>query len=417
MTENNPLTTGGLSPDDAMVQLLIEHGQREGQLTRSDIFDLVPDAEFDETLLESVLEDITDAGVPYVGVISEEDEDLSEDIAVEDETPIDLTSPDLLTGPTETDPDILETVDVDDMVRLYIKDAARIPLLTAEEEVQLAKLIEACREAQKEQAKGNVSPERKKELDQIISDGRAARERLIRSNARLVISVAKKYIGRGLPFLDLIQEGNIGLMRAIRNFEYQRGFKFSTYATWWIRQAISRALAEQSRTIRLPVHMSDSVNRMLREQNALQQRLGRLPTVAELANALEVPESKVEQMMKIVKQPLSLQTPVGEEEDEDLGNIIEDINAPNPEETVSDALENEDLRRQISLLPPRERQVLELRYGLINNAEPLTLNEVGRRMGITRERARQLELQAFQRLRDPGALEAKQGRGGDGKHR
>ncbi len=417
MTENNPLTTGGLSPDDAMVQLLIEHGQREGQLTRSDIFDLVPDAEFDETLLESVLEDITDAGVPYIGVISEEDEDLSEDIAVEDETPIDLTSPDLLTGPTETDPDILETVDVDDMVRLYIKDAARIPLLTAEEEVQLAKLIEACREAQKEQAKGNVSPERKKELDQIISDGRAARERLIRSNARLVISVAKKYIGRGLPFLDLIQEGNIGLMRAIRNFEYQRGFKFSTYATWWIRQAISRALAEQSRTIRLPVHMSDSVNRMLREQNALQQRLGRLPTVAELANALEVPESKVEQMMKIVKQPLSLQTPVGEEEDEDLGNIIEDINAPNPEETVSDALENEDLRRQISLLPPRERQVLELRYGLINNAEPLTLNEVGRRMGITRERARQLELQAFQRLRDPGALEAKQGRGGDGKHR
>jgi RNA polymerase primary sigma factor len=417
MAENNTLTTGDLTPDDAMVQLLIEHGQREGQLTRSDVFDLIPDAEFDETLLESVLEDITDAGIPYVGVISEEDEDLSEDIAVEDETPVELTSPDLLTGPVESEPDILETVDVDDMVRLYIKDAARIPLLTAEEEVQLAKLIEACREAQKELAKGNVTPERKKELDQIINDGRAARERLIRSNARLVISVAKKYIGRGLPFLDLIQEGNIGLMRAIRNFEYQRGFKFSTYATWWIRQAISRALAEQSRTIRLPVHMSDSVNRMLREQNALQQRLGRLPTVAELAEVLEVPETKVEQMMKIVKQPLSLQTPVGEEEDEDLGNIIEDINAPNPEETVSDALENEDLRRQISLLPPRERQVLELRYGLIDNAEPLTLNEVGRQMGITRERARQLELQAFQRLRNPDALEAKQGHSGDGKRR
>jgi RNA polymerase primary sigma factor len=376
----------------ASLDMLIQHGKRQGYLTPGDIIDCIPDAEFDEDLLLALRSEIADADIPYIEEVEQPQQSEEYD---EDDTTLEEFIP------RQEQPDLdLEGIDVDDMVKLYMTDAARVPLLTAEEEVELARRIELCRLAQAELAQGEMGPEREIQLRRRVEVGRKAREHLIRANARLVISVAKKYLGRGLPFLDLIQEGNIGLMRAIRNFDYRRGFKFSTYATWWIRQAITRALADQGRTIRLPVYMSDAVNRMLREQSRLHQELGRQPSSEELAETLELPVEKVVQMLKVVKQPISLQTPVGENEDDVFGDLIEDLQAPNPEETVSEAMMNQELLSRLDVLPDRERRVLELRYG-IGNKEPKTLNEVGQALGITRERARQLEAQALDRLRNP----------------
>jgi RNA polymerase primary sigma factor len=340
---------------------------------------------------------------PAVDLLSPDEDDETSDDQEEALFPSESSLPDegQLWVP-EPQEDYLKDIETSDMVRLYVKEASRVPLLTAEEEQQLAARIEHGRLAQEELSKSEVGSRRMKTVRRMIDDGWAARERLIRSNARLVISVAKKYVGRGLPFLDLIQEGNIGLMRAAKKFDYRRGFKFSTYATWWIRQAITRALADQSRTIRLPVHMGDQINRMLREQNLLQQRLGRVPTKAELAHALGISLSKLEHMISTAQQPLSLQMPIGEDEEEALGDFIEDRSMPAPEETTLNALLQEDLQSVLDTLPPRELRVLQLRYGLING-QFLTLNEVGQKMGITRERARQLESQALQRLRTPAA--------------
>jgi RNA polymerase primary sigma factor len=325
----------------------------------------------------------------------EEEEDLSMEELPENETQQVVE---------QTDIEDLEQVDIDDMVKLYVREATRVPLLTALEEKDLAERIECGRLAQEELLKGKIPQNRVRELRRLIEDGWNAREHLIRANARLVISVAKKYVGRGVPFLDLIQEGNIGLMRAGKKFDYHRGFKFSTYATWWIRQAISRALADQSRTIRVPVHMGDQINRMLRVQHELQQRLGRMPSRDELAEALEIPVSKLEHIVEVSRLPVSLETPVGEEDEEVLGDFIEDGTSPNPEETAFHSLMSSDLQELLDQLPPRELRILQLRYGLVDG-EPLTLNEVGRRMGITRERARQIEAQALQRLRTPGSTE------------
>ena len=300
--------------------------------------------------------------------------------------------------------DPLENVDTDDTFRMYIKEATLVPLLSASEEAELSQRIERGRLAQSELSRGKVGSKRVRELRMLIEDGWEAREHLIRANARLVISVAKRYIGRGVPFLDLIQEGNIGLMRAAKKFDYHRGFKFSTYATWWIRQAITRALSDQSRTIRLPVHMGDQISRMLRAQNQLQQKLGRMPNKEELAEALGVSPEKVEQMMDVTRQPISLETPIGEDEDEMLGDFVEDRESPNPEDTATHQLLQEDLASVLETLPPRELRILQLRYGLVDG-EALTLNEVGRRMGITRERARQLEVQALNRLRHPNTTQ------------
>ncbi len=233
-----------------------------------------------------------------------------------------------------------------------------------------------------------------------------AREHLIRANTRLVISVARRYIGRGLPITELIQEGNIGLMRAIRNFDYHRGFKFSTYATWWIRQAITRALADQSRIIRLPAYISDQIGRMRRAQLELQQRLGRAPTNEELAAAMDMPLARIEQMIESNAQPVSLEAPVSEEEEAELGDLLEDVNAPNPEEAVADSMETEEMRRRVDELPVREREIIRMRFGL-GDEEPMTLAQIGERMGITRERARQLEIQAVERLRNPAAARRK----------
>ncbi len=378
----------------ARISMLIEHGKRKGFISRHNIYDCVPEAKFDNQLFQEILDKASAANLVYF------EEDLPDD---PNEKPPDdeqgLESIDTLAEPEIAN---LENIETNDMIRLYLQEATQVPLLNAEEELGLAQRIERGILAQEEMSRGKVRKNRLTELRRIVEEGKWARERLIQANARLVVSVARKYNGRGLPFGDLIQEGNIGLMRAIRNYDYHRGFKFSTYATWWIRQAITRALASQSRTIRLPVYMSDQVNRMLREQTQLQQKLGRTPTTKELAGVLAIPVSRVEQMMELVKQPLSLQSPVGEDEEEALGDFIEDVESPDPEETVSEMLESEDLQKMLDSLPERERRVLQLRFGL-GGERPLTLNEVGSVMGITRERVRQLEVQALKRLRSPSA--------------
>ena len=382
MSEQIELSNQG--NENSNLRMLIEHGRRHNGLTRGDLIDLFPEAEFDKGLAEYILAAVRREGIP-----------LREDFTWEPPAELSEQEPEVV-DPT----DLLSGVEADDMVRIYIHEAAQTPLLTAEEEVQLARLVDDCRQAQEELALNPPDPVEREKLNQRIEAGKQARERLIRANTRLVISVARRYTGRGLPLLDLIQEGNIGLMRAVRNFEYRRGFRFSTYATWWIRQAITRALADQGRTIRLPAYLSDQVNRMAREQQRLQQTLGRTPTAAELAEALEVSLARLQQLQEMVHQPVSLQEPVGDEEDEELGSVIEDESTPNPEETVIQGLAGEEVHERLRELPPRERSVLEMRFGISGEA-PLTLSEVGRRMGITRERARQLEIQALNRLRHP----------------
>jgi RNA polymerase primary sigma factor len=247
-------------------------------------------------------------------------------------------------------------------------------------------------------ARGKVVPRRRIELRKSIEDGWSAREHLITANSRLVISVAKKYMGRGVPFLDLIQEGNIGLIRSTKKFDYHRGNKFSTYATWWIRQAVTRAIADQGRTIRVPVHMGDHINKLFRIQYLLTQRLGREPTVEEMAEELKLPPQKVENIIRIARWPLSLETPTGDDEASVLGDFIEDDEIAPPDETATNNLLNENLREVLNGLTPREVRILQLRYGLLDG-QTYTLEEVGRKVGVTRERVRQIESQALNRLR------------------
>jgi RNA polymerase primary sigma factor len=375
--------------DDYTHKMLIDHGQRQGHICRGEVFNVVPDAEFDDGLMKDVVERVSRAGIDY-------------DDADEEETPLDEAAlgEDQDAEEPQGDIDIPQEIEADNILRIYFREAAQVPLLKGDEEVELAKQIEACRQAQEELKKGELSPERRAQLQRTVERGRAARDHLIKANMRLVLSVARRYAAFGLPLLDLVQEGNIGLMRAVRNYDYRRGFKFSTYATWWVRQAVTRALAEQGRTIRLPVYMSDQVNRMARERRRLQQRLGREPTVPELAQALQLSPDAVERMQRISRQPLSLQTPVGENDEEELGDVIGDASALGPEDAVIQSLADEDMQNKLAALPPRELQILQLRFGLTGEA-PLTLQEIGQRMGITRERARQLEVQALARLRSP----------------
>lgn len=290
--------------------------------------------------------------------------------------------------------------DPDDTLGMYMKDVGSIPLLSAEQEVAISKRIERGKKARERMAKGPVSPKQVSDLQALIEDGWAAREHLLTANSRLVISVAKKYMGRGVPFADLIQEGNIGLIRATKKFEYKRGLKFSTYATWWIRQAVTRAIADQGRTIRLPVHMGDQINKLLRATHQLTQEYGRAPTSAELAEKLEMPIERVEEMKQVAQLPLSLDTPTSEEENSVLGDFIEDQGAEAPPEVASAALMLQGLRDALEDLPPRESVVLQLRYGLVDGKSH-TLEEVGNKLGVTRERARQIEAQAIRRFQIP----------------
>jgi len=372
------------------IDQLIELGREKGFVTIEDILAIFPEAERDLDQLEEAYTALIGADIPYIDEVVDQEDHLEEEISEDEVVAI---SPE--------DENHLASVDADDTVGLYLKEVGRVPLLTAEEEVQLAKRIERGRFAREELASGPVGEKRRTELRKAIEDGWAAREHLITANSRLVISVAKKYMGRGVPFLDLIQEGNIGLIRAAKKFDYRRGHKFSTYATWWIRQAVTRAIADQGRTIRVPVHMGDQINKLLRVSHQLTQKLGRDPTTEELADFLGVPPKKVENMIQVARRPLSLETPTDEEEDSVLADFIQDEESPAPVDTVTQNLLHEHLKEVLSTLPPREVRILQLRYGLLDG-QSYTLEEVGRKMGVTRERVRQIEAQALSRLRHPG---------------
>ena len=296
----------------------------------------------------------------------------------------------------------LEQIATDDTVGLYLKEMSRVPLLGVEEELSLAKRVDLGRQAQKELSclNGRADKRRRRELEDLVQDYLIAREHLIKANTRLVVSIAKKYIGRGVPFLDLIQEGNLGLMKSIEKYDYRRGFRFSTYATWWIRQTITRAIADQGRTIRVPVHMTDRIRQMFKASHELEQQLGRPPTTEELAANLGLDSRKVHWMLQVSWSPLSLESPVGDDEDSELGMFVEDEISPTPAQMVYENMLKEKVEEVLSTLSPREARILRLRFGL-DNDRPYTLEEVGQKFGLTRERIRQIEGKALRRLRHP----------------
>jgi RNA polymerase primary sigma factor len=376
---------------------LIELGRQKKYVTIDDILHVFPEAEKDIEQLEEAFSALLSAGVAFVEDAPAGDSPRNESGAGE-ETGAGL-EPELVPD------DYLANIDTSDAIGMYFKEVSRVPLLSATEEGELVRSIENGRMARVELAGGKVSAPRRIELRKLIEDGWSAREHLITANSRLVISIAKKHMGRGVPFLDLIQEGNIGLIRATKKFDYQRGFKFSTYATWWIRQAVTRANSDQGRTIRIPVHMGDLINKLFRLQYKLTQSLGREPTVEELAEGLEMSPQKVEHILHISRWPLSLELPSNAEEDSVLGDFIEDDEIDPPDETATYHLLREHLLEVLNGLPVRERRILALRYGLFDG-QAYTLEQVGRKMGVTRERVRQIEAQAMNRLRHPSIRRA-----------
>ncbi len=379
-----------LSEENVGEEYLVALGYERGYITYEDILKVFPEAEEDIERLDEIISALMQGGI-VVGAPGEKRPTALH--AYEDKAEAEKAN--------GTEQDIYRAVEVDDTIGLYLKEIGKVPLLIAEEEVSLAKRMEAGQKAvQKLQGNRIKNPDKRDKLQLIKYDGLAAREHLIRANSRLVISVAKKYIGRGVPFLDLIQEGNIGLIRATNKFDYKRGHKFSTYATWWIRQAVTRAIADQSRTIRVPVHMGDQINKLLRVSHKLTQRLGRDPTPEELAAELDIPLRKVEQMIDVARRPLSLEMPTDDEGDSTLGDFVEDTDILAPPDEVSSAMLREVLLDILTDLPPREVKILQMRYGLVDG-QTYTLEEVGKKMGVTRERVRQIEAQALSRLRHP----------------
>lgn len=295
-----------------------------------------------------------------------------------------------------------------DLLRQYLREIGRIRLLTAVEEVELARQVEAGLFAEEALDAAGLDIRLTDELDHLVLLGRLAKRRLIEANLRLVVSVAKRYVGRGLTLLDLVQEGNVGLIRAVEKFDYERGYKFSTYATWWIRQSMSRALADQARTIRVPVHVVELINRVMRVQRAMLQEHGAEPSPAEVGAALELSEARVREVLRLAQEPVSLHTPVGEEDDVALGDLIEDADAASPVETAAFLLLQEHLDAVLAILGERERQVVQLRYGL-DDGRPRTLEEIGHLFGVTRERIRQIEAKTLAKLRDHAFAEQLRG--------
>ena len=384
------------------VQKALEIGRAKGYITNDELIALFPEVEDEVNELDEAMTALAAENIEVV----EQAED-GEEGADDDEPPSDdeedvrrklrKSKKKPVAG---ADQGIL-SVDVEDTIGLYLKEVGRVPLLTAEQEVWLAKRIEkAVKSSEELEGKNRKGPNRRAKLIDDIADGLAAREHLVTANSRLVISVAKKYIGRGVPFLDLIQEGNIGVLRAAKKFDHHRGHKFSTYATWWIRQAVTRAIADQGRTIRVPVHMGDQINKLLRASHSLTQKLGRDPSTDELAKALEVGPRKVEDMQQIARRPLSLEMSTDDEDDSSLGDFITDVESPEPARVTLEKMRREHIDEELAKMPAREVQILKLRYGL-HDGEAYTLEEVGKMMGVTRERVRQIEAQALSRLRHP----------------
>lgn len=344
------------------VDALIEKGKK-GRLSRSDLDEAMEEMNFDVDQIDKMYEELEDNGINFDGDLS--DEELN---AIESEV-AQFSEPDAMVTSLEQD-----GVNVDDPVRLYLKEIGKVPLLTTEREKELA--------------------------ERMMAGDESAKTELVEANLRLVVSIAKRYVGRGMYFLDLIQEGNLGLMKAVEKFDYTKGYKFSTYATWWIRQAITRAIADQARTIRIPVHMVETIHKVSRYSRQMLQELGREATAEEIGEKMDMSADKVREIMKIAQDPVSLETPIGEEEDSHLGDFIPDDDTPSPAEATSTNILREELERQLHTLTPREEHVIKLRFGLYDG-RTRTLEEVGKEFDITRERIRQIEAKALRKLRHP----------------
>ena len=372
-----------------ILSMLLERADVQGYLTTDDLIEVYPDVSGDAERMEAILMALGRRGIDIL----------------DQESPPDFVDDEVSLPGNDFDPYAANLISVssDDTVGLYLREMSCVPLLSLEEEQDLAKRIERGRAARWEldRSNGRTPLRHRRELEQFSGDGQLAREHLIKANTRLVVSIAKRYIGRGVPFLDLIQEGNLGLMKAVEKYEYQRGFRFSTYATWWIRQTITRSIADQGRTIRVPVHMVDRIRQLYKVTHEMEQKLGRMPTNEEVALEIAVPVQKVDWMMRVSWLPLSLESPINEdEEDSELGQFVEDQLTPTPIQSTYAKLLRERVEEVLDTLPPRESRILRLRFGL-EDGRNYTLEEVGEKFGLTRERIRQIESKAMRRLRHP----------------
>ncbi len=392
--EEQPYMSDLANPFDDLeiVSALMVDATERGYITFDLILEALPEVENNLPLLESVLEELQTADI----LIYENEDEAREQHGGEDGENEESLRREIHEAPLFD----LSNVPIDDSVGLYFREMGQQQLLSAEEEVQLAKEIEAGRAAQEMLDEGELAPDVRDEVDRIIFVGDAARAHLIRANTRLVVSIAKKYRGRGLQFLDLIQEGNVGLMKAVEKYDYRRGNRFSTYATWWIRQAVTRALANHGRTIRIPAHLGGRISKLYQVAQELEQEYGRQPTAEEIAEFMELPAERVRWMLRTSRQPVHLERPVGDESDAELGDFIEDHEAPPPVETVAQKMLTEEIGEILDQLTPREARILRLRYGL-QDGESRTLKEVGEMFGLSRERIRQLEKEALRKLRHP----------------
>ncbi|HEV3472808.1 MAG TPA: RNA polymerase sigma factor [Actinomycetota bacterium] len=382
-------------PAQVEIDKIITTAKAEGTITAADLAEKLSVLEINPDETDAVYQRLVELGVEVV----EDEAIVEEDEEAEDEQAAPDVDEDRVRARREVD--MALKAPTNDPVRMYLKEIGRVALLTAQEEVDLAKRIEAGVFAtEKLESNGHFSDDELRQLRWEQRDGARAKRHLVEANLRLVVSIAKRYVGRGMAFLDLIQEGNLGLIRAVEKFDYSKGFKFSTYATWWIRQAITRAIADQARTIRIPVHMVETINKLVRIQRQLLQDLGREPTADEIAQLMELSPEKVREIQKISQEPVSLETPVGEEEDSHLGDFIEDSDAPIPLERASFRLLQEQLESVLHTLSEREKAVIEMRFGL-KDGQPRTLEEVGKTFGVTRERIRQIESKTLSKLRHP----------------
>ena len=387
---------------EKLAQLLELGKKKRNILEYQEISDFFKDMNLDAEQLESVLDFLEHNNVDVLRISDDDDDD--DEIILDDEEEVEVEKIDL---------SVPDGVSVEDPVRMYLKEIGKVPLLSADEEIELAKKMEAGAvaeekisllktrmqesedDAEKEEIKAEI-----KELQKEVDWGDDAKKRLAEANLRLVVSIAKRYVGRGMLFLDLIQEGNLGLIKAVEKFDYRKGYKFSTYATWWIRQAITRAIADQARTIRIPVHMVETINKLIRVSRQLLQELGREPSPEEIAAEMNMPVDRVREILKISQEPVSLETPIGEEEDSHLGDFIKDDNVPVPADAAAFTLLKEQLEEVLGTLTEREQKVLTLRFGL-EDGRARTLEEVGKEFNVTRERIRQIEAKALRKLRHP----------------
>jgi len=396
-------------PGAEKVVELLDKGKKKGKLSAGEMMEVLDELNLESEQMDRIYDAMENLGIDAAG----DEEELADLADLADLTSLaddDLVPPPEELGEMEEVPEeevvdptaLADSFSIDDPVRMYLKEIGKVDLLTSEEEIQLAQDMGLGAEAAEtlREAEDDLDEATRAELEKAVKEGERAKQRLAEANLRLVVSIAKRYVGRGMLFLDLIQEGNLGLIKAVEKFDYTKGYKFSTYATWWIRQAITRAIADQARTIRIPVHMVETINKVIRVNRQLLQVLGHDPTPEETAEELGMPVEKVREILKIAQEPVSLETPIGEEEDSHLGDFIPDEDASEPAEAASYTLLKEQLIDVLDTLTPREEKVLKLRFGL-EDGRTRTLEEVGREFNVTRERIRQIEAKALRKLRHP----------------